>query len=548
MGEARRHVAGARCASGSSAPGSSVRSTPAPPAAPVPGSSAIVASTPESTEAAATGCRRRAALRLRRGNWSRPTTSTSSTSAPRTISTTRWPSRPGGRQARHLREAAGHDADGAAHCSTRRRPRGVVATVPFVYRFHPMVRQARARVARLTGTAAPAPRQLPAGLDVERARRQLARRPRLAAGRRARSPTSVRTGATWSSSSRATASHRSCAQLTTAIAERARPARRRTPSRPTTPRDGEMRPVDTEDVAIVMFRTDRGVPGSVVVSQISPGRKNQLWFELDGADATLALRPGATRRAVARPARSSATSPRDPSTIDRRRARYVTVPAGHPQGYQDCFDKFVADTYAAMPPVDRCLDGLPTFADGCGRADHRRRAAVVGRAAMGRRRRRRRRRPAATGRTVPHEARFPHRLPAQRSLEDICAWAAAHDYEALEVAAWPDLGDRPFTATHLDVDEFDAGDGGRHAGAVRAARPRRARRSPTTTTTSIPTPPSARRSTSTCTAASTPPPLLGCPTVGTFVGRDPGRVGRGEPARRRAGLRAARRPRRRGRA
>jgi sugar phosphate isomerase/epimerase len=43
-----------------------------------------------------------------------------------------------------------------------------------------------------------------------------------------------------------------------------------------------------------------------------------------------------------------------------------------------------------------------------------------------------------------------------RSLEDIAAWAAVEGYAALEVAAWPDLGDRPFTATHLDVDGFDA--------------------------------------------------------------------------------------------
>ena len=38
-----------------------------------------------------------------------------------------------------------------------------------------------------------------------------------------------------------------------------------------------------------------------------------------------------------------------------------------------------------------------------------------------------------------------------RSLEEIAAWAAEHRFEALEVAAWPALGDRPFTATHIDV-------------------------------------------------------------------------------------------------
>lgn len=38
------------------------------------------------------------------------------------------------------------------------------------------------------------------------------------------------------------------------------------------------------------------------------------------------------------------------------------------------------------------------------------------------------------------------------SLEQLVPWAAAHGYDALEVAAWPALGKRPFTATHLDAD------------------------------------------------------------------------------------------------
>lgn len=40
------------------------------------------------------------------------------------------------------------------------------------------------------------------------------------------------------------------------------------------------------------------------------------------------------------------------------------------------------------------------------------------------------------------------------SLEEIAAWASDQGYEALEVAAWPALGDRPFTATHLKAETF----------------------------------------------------------------------------------------------
>jgi sugar phosphate isomerase/epimerase len=43
----------------------------------------------------------------------------------------------------------------------------------------------------------------------------------------------------------------------------------------------------------------------------------------------------------------------------------------------------------------------------------------------------------------------------ERPLEEIAPWAAKRGYEALELAAWPAIGDRPFTATHVKADEFE---------------------------------------------------------------------------------------------
>jgi predicted dehydrogenase len=54
---------------------------------------------------------------------------------------------------------------------------------------------------------------------------------------------------------------------------------------------------------------------------------------------------------------------RDPVTLSPAAAAYATVPAGHPQGYVDCFDAFVAEVYAAIRE-GAAPDGLPTFADG----------------------------------------------------------------------------------------------------------------------------------------------------------------------------------------
>lgn len=109
-----------------------------------------------------------------------------------------------------------------------------------------------------------------------------------------------------------------------------------------------------------------------------------------------------------------------------------------------------------------------------------------------------------------------------RSLSDIVAWAAENQFEALEVAAWPALGDRPFTATHLDVDGF----GSEEAERITTLFDRHG-----LTLSSLAFydnnlhPDSAER-----TAVNDHvmklvdvAAELGCPTVGTFIGRDPGK-------------------------
>jgi len=55
----------------------------------------------------------------------------------------------------------------------------------------------------------------------------------------------------------------------------------------------------------------------------------------------------------------------------------------------------------------------------------------------------------------------------ERDLEEIAAWAGANGYEALELAAWPQLGDRPFTASHVRADATGASDAAAEAERVR---------------------------------------------------------------------------------
>lgn len=117
-----------------------------------------------------------------------------------------------------------------------------------------------------------------------------------------------------------------------------------------------------DDGAVVMFRTDRGAIGSVVVSQASPGRKNQLSFSFDARDIAVQFDQEHPDELTIAGLRANTVVARDAGALDPRSARYSLLPAGHPQGYQDCFDLFVADVYAAIRGV--IPEGLPTFADG----------------------------------------------------------------------------------------------------------------------------------------------------------------------------------------
>jgi len=114
---------------------------------------------------------------------------------------------------------------------------------------------------------------------------------------------------------------------------------------------------ETEDGATVMFETDRGALGSLVISQVSPGRKNRLWLSVDGAAASLQFDQELPDSLWIGGRDGNLTVPRGTAP-----GRYDVVPVGHPQGYQDCFTAFVGDVHRAI--AGDVPDGLPTFADG----------------------------------------------------------------------------------------------------------------------------------------------------------------------------------------
>jgi predicted dehydrogenase len=224
-----------------------------------------------------------------------------------------------------------------------------VAAVPFVYRFYPTIREARARLTRgeagnlwllhgsylqdwLASSAATNWRVDPASGGASRAFGDI--------------------GVHWCDLMEFTTGHRITRLVSTT--SRAFPQR---------VSEGGMADVETEDGATLLFETDKGATGSLVVSQVSPGRKNRLWFSFDGTEASFSFNQEQPDILWIENARGSTRLPSGPDTLSSRESqRHARLPAGHPQGYQDSFNAFVGDVFAAAR--GEYVDGLPTFRDG----------------------------------------------------------------------------------------------------------------------------------------------------------------------------------------
>src|SRR5215204_4565464 len=179
------------------------------------------------------------------------------------------------------------DSSAARHLLDLAAETGLLTGVPFVYRYYPTVREARERV----GSGQTGPIRLLHGTYLQ----DWLLRPddanwrvdeRLGGPSRAFADI----GSHWCDLAEFVSGHRIArlsASLLTAVPERISEAGRHAFS--SGGDGGEARPVTTEDAAVVQFETDGGAVGSVVVSQVSAGRKNRLWMELDGAEEALAF-------------------------------------------------------------------------------------------------------------------------------------------------------------------------------------------------------------------------------------------------------------------
>jgi predicted dehydrogenase len=125
-------------------------------------------------------------------------------------------------------------------------------------------------------------------------------------------------------------------------------------------------PMTTEDVGHILLRFEGGTRGSLVVSQVSAGRKNALRFEVDGSKGSLAWDSERNEELwLGHRGKPNEVLWRDPSLFAPEAATRTGLPAGHAEGFAETFKELYRAVYEAVAaggPPER--PDYPTFADG----------------------------------------------------------------------------------------------------------------------------------------------------------------------------------------
>lgn len=125
-------------------------------------------------------------------------------------------------------------------------------------------------------------------------------------------------------------------------------------------------PINTEDWGAVLFRYEGGQRGTMNVSQVTAGRKNQLSFEISGSKAALAWdseRPNELW--IGHRDRPNEVLLKDPSLMSDRAASHIDYPGGHNEGFPDTFKQLYRAVYGYIQAGDYdAPKPFPTFEDG----------------------------------------------------------------------------------------------------------------------------------------------------------------------------------------
>jgi predicted dehydrogenase len=134
------------------------------------------------------------------------------------------------------------------------------------------------------------------------------------------------------------------------------------------PQEYDEVPIDTEDGAMVLLKFEGGLHGQLTVSQVSAGRKNRQWIEVDGSKSAVAWdQENPNTLWIGHRDRANETLIKDPSLLDPSARGWAHYPGGHPEGYPDGPRNLFTALYRYIAegkhPGEDFAD-FPTFEDG----------------------------------------------------------------------------------------------------------------------------------------------------------------------------------------
>ena len=113
--------------------------------------------------------------------------------------------------------------------------------------------------------------------------------------------------------------------------------------------------IHTEDAATILLRFEGGARGSVAISQLSPGRKNSLAYQIDGSASAVAWDSEQPDQLwIGHRDRPNELLLRNPALMNAAGAAAARLPGGHVEGFADTFGaRFTAiyDDVVAGAPV-----------------------------------------------------------------------------------------------------------------------------------------------------------------------------------------------------
>jgi predicted dehydrogenase len=131
------------------------------------------------------------------------------------------------------------------------------------------------------------------------------------------------------------------------------------------PEDYAAVPISTEDYASVLFRFEGGAKGCLTVSQVAAGRKNRIYFEIDGSKESVEWNSESPNGVwIGRRDGNNQFMMKDPSLVYPESRELISFPGGHQEGFPDTSKQLFREFYEYLGSDREAAPKFPTFRDG----------------------------------------------------------------------------------------------------------------------------------------------------------------------------------------